>query len=119
MWSKECRQQLDIWRQIWYLAARSVSHPATSRAACLVLHSIIETDILPYHDISDDINNMITTADVNGPGILCDTSLALMTHLFHVRNSRLPSTSQSTSSHIIRWLFSRWNPSKSLSRKAE
>lgn len=112
LWSKECRLQLDVWRQIWHLAARSVSLPATSRAACLVLHSIIETDILPYHDISDDVNNMITTADVNGPGILCDTSLALMTHLFHVRNSRLPSTSQSTSSHIIRWLFSRWNPSE-------
>ncbi|KAL6853146.1 hypothetical protein J3F83DRAFT_756354 [Trichoderma novae-zelandiae] len=112
LWSKECRLQLDMWRQIWHLAARSVSLPATSRAACLVLHSIIETDILPYHDISDDINNMITTADINGPGILCDTSLALMSHLFHVRNSRLPSTSQSTSSHIIRWVFSRWNPSE-------
>ncbi|KAL6797004.1 hypothetical protein J3E68DRAFT_321474 [Trichoderma sp. SZMC 28012] len=112
LWSKECRLQQDIWRQIWHLAARSVSLPATSRAACLLLHSIIETDILPYHSMSDDINSMITTADINGPGVLCDTSLALMSHLFHVRNSRLPSASHSTSSHIIRWVFLRWNPSE-------
>ncbi|UKZ56595.1 Serine/threonine-protein kinase tel1 [Trichoderma virens] len=112
LWSKECRLQQDIWRQIWHLAARSVSLPATSRAACFLLHSIIETDILPYHNLSDDINSIITTADINGPGILCDTSLALMSHLFHVRNSRLPSASHSTSSHIIRWVFLRWNPSE-------
>ncbi|KAL7930004.1 hypothetical protein V8C35DRAFT_313835 [Trichoderma chlorosporum] len=112
LWSKECRLQQDIWRQIWHSAARSVSLPATSRAACFLVHSIIETDTLPYHNISDDINSMITTADINGPGVLCDTSLALMSHLLHVRNSKLPSASHSTSSFIIRWAFLRWNPSE-------
>ncbi|KAM0254845.1 hypothetical protein ACHAQJ_006386 [Trichoderma viride] len=112
LWSKECRLQQDTWKQIWHSAARSISLPATSRAACLLLHCIIETDILPYHNLSSDINNIITTADTNGPGVLCDTSIALMSHLYHVRNSRLPSTSQSTSSHIIRWIFLRWNPSE-------
>ncbi|KAH6605138.1 Serine/threonine-protein kinase tel1 [Trichoderma cornu-damae] len=112
LWSKECRLQQGIWTQIWHSAARSISVPRTSRAACLSLHSIIETDILPYHNISDDINNIITTADINGPGILCDTSLALMSHLYHIRNSRLPNASQNTSSHIIRWVFLRWNPSE-------
>ncbi|KAK5989152.1 Serine/threonine-protein kinase TEL1 [Cladobotryum mycophilum] len=112
LWSKVCHRQKDTWRQIWHLAARSVSLPATSRAACLLLHSIIEADILPYHTLSDDINSIVTNADINGPGILCDTSLALMFHLFHERNTRLPSAGQSTSGHIIRWVFLRWNPSE-------
>ncbi|PNY24030.1 Serine/threonine-protein kinase tel-1 [Tolypocladium capitatum] len=102
--------QLDIWRQLWHIAARSLSLPATSRASCLLLHVILEAGILPHHTLSEDINNFVTTADVNGPAILCDTSLSLMSHLFHERNARLPSASQATNSHIIRWVFLKWNP---------
>ncbi|KFA46746.1 hypothetical protein S40293_08118 [Stachybotrys chartarum IBT 40293] len=100
----------DLWRQLWKLATRAVSLPATSRAACVFLHTALEVDLVAYHLISDDINSIVTTADVNGPAVLCDTSLALMFHLFHVRNTRLPSTSQNTSSHVIRWMFLKWNP---------
>lgn len=110
-----CEGQLDIWRQLWHIAARSLSLPATSRASCLFLHVILEAGILPHHTLSEDINNFVTTADVNGPAILCDTSLSLMSHLFHERNARLPSASQATSSHIIRWVFLKWNPSESSS----
>ncbi|KAL7925925.1 hypothetical protein ACQKWADRAFT_283434 [Trichoderma austrokoningii] len=111
LWSKECRLlNQDTWEQIWHSAARLISLPAASRAACLLIHCVIETDILPYHYLADDINKMITTADINGPGVICDTSLALLSHLYHLRNSKLPSASQSTSSYIIRWIFLRWNP---------
>lgn len=103
---------MDIWRQVWHLAARAVSLPATSRAACELLHTILKADFLPYHAMSEEINNMIMTADVNGPAVLSDTSVALMLHLFHVRNTRLPNASHSTCNHIIRWVFLRWNPSK-------
>ncbi|KAG6006598.1 Serine/threonine-protein kinase tel1 [Claviceps maximensis] len=72
----------------------------------------MEADILPYHSISEDVNSVVTTPDVNGPGLLSDTSVALMFHLFHFRNARVPSASQVTSSHIIRWVFLKWNPSE-------
>ncbi|KAG6066927.1 hypothetical protein E4U32_004970 [Claviceps aff. humidiphila group G2b] len=104
--------ELDQWKQLWHHAIRSISVPSTSRAACLLLHRILEADILPYNLISEDINSVVTTADVNGPGLLSDTSLALMFHLFHLRNARVPGASQATSSHIIRWVFLRWNPSE-------
>ena len=106
------RHWTDTWRQIWHLAARSVSLPGTSRAACALLGAILEADFLPYHAISDEVNSIVTTADVNGPAVLSDTSIALMLQLFHIRNTRLPSASQSTCSHIIRWALLKWNPSK-------
>lgn len=81
----------------------------------MLLEAILEKDLLPYHIISGDVNSIITSADVNGPNVLSDTSLALMLRLFHIRNTRLPSASQSTCSHIIRWIFLKWNPSKSRS----
>lgn len=101
----------DVWPQIWHLAARSISLPGTSRAACLLLSTIVRADILPYHAISEEVNNIVTTADVNGPATLSDTSLALMRDLFHLRNTRVPNASQSTCSHLIRWTFLKWNPS--------
>ena len=99
-----------IWSQIWQIAARSVTLPATSRTACALLHAILEADLIPYHLIRDDINSLITAAEVSGPALLVDSSLILMLHLLHVRNANLPSASEATSSHIIRWLFSRWKP---------
>ncbi|PFH63237.1 hypothetical protein XA68_15871 [Ophiocordyceps unilateralis] len=103
---------VDTWRQLWHVAARSLSLPATCRASCVLLLAILQTDLLPYHTLAEDINSFIVTADVNGPAILCDTSLSLMSRLFHERNGRLPNASQATSSHVIRWVFLKWNPNE-------
>jgi ataxia telangiectasia mutated family protein len=58
----------------------------------------------------DDINIMVTNSDISGPAVLVDSSLVLMLHLLGVRNSNSPNASQATSNHIIRWIFSKWNP---------
>lgn len=101
---------VDDWKQLWQVATRAISLQSTCRAASLLIHHIIETDILPHHSLSDDINSITTTADVNGPALLCDTSVALMYHILHLRNAILPGASQATSGHIIRWALLRWNP---------
>ncbi|KAJ9155108.1 Serine/threonine-protein kinase Tel1 [Pleurostoma richardsiae] len=98
------------WRQIWHLAVRSVSIPSTSRAACVLLHSILESGLVSVNEVADDITNIVTAADISGPAILSDASLVFMLHLLHLRNSMLPSTSQKTSGHVVRWVFSKWNP---------
>ncbi|GJC90958.1 serine/threonine-protein kinase TEL1 [Colletotrichum liriopes] len=98
------------WKHVWQVAARAVSLPSTCRAASVLLHTILEKDLVPYHDVSDDINSIVTTADVNGPALLVDSSIILMLHLLTLRNVKLPNASQSTSHHIIRWAFLKWNP---------
>uniref|UniRef100_A0A0B7K0U9 Serine/threonine-protein kinase Tel1 n=1 Tax=Bionectria ochroleuca TaxID=29856 RepID=A0A0B7K0U9_BIOOC len=108
----ETKEITDTWRQLWHIASRAVCLPSTSRAACCLLHTLLLANHLPYHEISEEINSIVTTADVNGPAILSDTSLALMLYLFHIRNMRSPNASQATCSHVIRWVFLRWNPSE-------
>ncbi|KAK2050689.1 phosphatidylinositol 3 [Colletotrichum somersetense] len=98
------------WKHVWQIAARAISLASTCRAASLLLHTILERELVPYHDISDDINSMVTTADVNGPALLVDSSIILMLHLLALRKVKLPNASQSTSHHIIRWAFLKWNP---------
>ncbi|KIH88290.1 ataxia telangectasia mutated family protein [Sporothrix brasiliensis 5110] len=101
-----------LWGQVWQIAVRSVSLPATCRAACALVHTMLETELIPYHAIGDDVNNLVTAAEVSGPALLVDSSLVLMMHLFHVRNATLPSASETTSNNITRWLFSRWKPAE-------
>ncbi|KAK1637242.1 phosphatidylinositol 3 [Colletotrichum phormii] len=100
----------DSWRQLWQVASRAVGLPSASRAASVLLHTILERNLVLYHDVSDDINSIVTTADVNGPALLVDSSITLMFHLRSLRNVKLPNASQSTNHHVIRWIFRIWNP---------
>ncbi|KAL5612869.1 hypothetical protein BROUX41_004052 [Berkeleyomyces rouxiae] len=52
----------------------------------------------------------MTSPDINGPILIIDSSLSLILHLLHLRNSRVPNASEMTCSQTIRWVFSRWNP---------
>lgn len=101
------------WKQAWQLAVRSVSIPSTCRTACVLLHAILEAQLIPYHAIADDINKIVTMADVCGPAVLVDSSLVFMHCLASIRNSIVPSVSQKTSSHVIRWVFTTWKPGRS------
>ncbi|KUI56944.1 Serine/threonine-protein kinase tel1 [Cytospora mali] len=101
------------WKQVWQLAVRSVSIPSTCRAACVLLHAIIEARLIPYHAIADDVDKIVTMADVCGPAVLVDSSLIFMHSLASIRNSMVPSASQKTSSHVIRWVFTTWKPAES------
>ena len=87
--------------------------PQTSRAACALLCAILEIDVLPYSSISREINNMVTASNTNGPALLVDSSVALMQRVLYLRNTHLPSASQATSHSLIRWVFSKWEPSMS------
>ncbi|SPQ22818.1 0b0fe9a6-1bc3-4cf6-be12-8e6de58198de [Thermothielavioides terrestris] len=64
------------------------------------------------HELADDVNQIVTTADISGPAVLVDSSLVLMLSLLRLRNNMFPNASQATSNHIIRWVFVRWSPAE-------
>ncbi|KAI8634758.1 phosphatidylinositol 3 [Xylariaceae sp. FL1651] len=99
-----------LWKQTWQVAVRSVSMTRTCRAASFLLYSILSNELLPYGEIMADISDIVTTADVNGPAVLVDSSVILMTVLLQLRNHHLPNASRATNSHIVRWMLSRWYP---------
>lgn len=77
------------------------------------MHSMLGAQLLPHHAIADDISNMVTMADICGPAVLLDSSLVFMESLASIRNELAPSAIQTTSSNIIRWVFSTWKPGRS------
>ncbi|KAI3399398.1 hypothetical protein diail_7125 [Diaporthe ilicicola] len=98
------------WKQVWQLAVRSISIPSTCRAACVLLHVILQTQLISHHTIANDVNNIVTMADICGPAALLDSSLVFMHCLTNIRNSIVPSASQKTSSYVIRWALTMWRP---------
>ncbi|KAI1212423.1 uncharacterized protein F4807DRAFT_416061 [Annulohypoxylon truncatum] len=99
-----------LWKQVWQIAVRAVSMTASCRASSVLLHSILTHELVPYSHIADDINSMIMSSDVNGPAVVTDSSLILMTTLLNVRNIQVPSASYATCNHVVRWMFFRWDP---------
>lgn len=71
---------------------------------------MLMTGLIEYQEVGEDVNAMITAADVSGPVALCDSALFLMMHLLHVRVTEVPGANLIASQHVIRWLFARWNP---------
>lgn len=100
------------WKQLWHVGARALTYSATCRAASTQLHAMLATGVVQYHEIGEDVEAMITLADISGPVLLCDSSILLMMHLLHVRVTEVPGTSLIACSHVTRWLLSRWNPGK-------
>lgn len=78
----------------------------------MLLHAIMEAQLLPHHAVADDVSNIVTMADICGPAVLVDSSLVLMHCLANLRNEMAPSAIQKTYSHIIRWVFSTWKPGR-------
>ena len=102
------------WTLLWRAGTRSLTFSMTSRAAALQLHTIVANKLIPYHDIGEDIETIVTSADASGPAVLSDSGLFLMTHLLHARITEVPGASLAASQHVIRWLFARWDPGMSL-----
>ncbi|KAK4175025.1 putative serine/threonine-protein kinase TEL1 [Triangularia setosa] len=100
------------WKQLWQLGVRSLSLSPTTRAASVFLDSVIRASLIPRHELADDVDHIITTADISGPAILVDSSLKLMLSLLRLRNGMSPNSSQATANHIIRWVFVRWSPAE-------
>jgi ataxia telangiectasia mutated family protein len=102
------------WTPLWRAGSRSLTFSTTSRAAALQLHAIVAKNLVQYHDIGEDIETIVVSADASGPAILSDSGLFLMTHLLHARVTEVPGASLAASQHVIRWLFARWDPGMSL-----
>ncbi|KAK4192032.1 putative serine/threonine-protein kinase TEL1 [Podospora australis] len=106
------RSLFTLWKHLWQLGLRSLTLSATSRAACVFLDSLIKANLLPRHEIADDIEHIVTAVEISGPAVLVDSSVKLMLSLLRLRNNISPNASQATANHIIRWVFTKWNPSE-------
>ena len=98
---------LEIWLQVWKLCARYATNPLTCRAACHTMRIILSLELVDYSHISEDVDSMLQSMDVNGPATLCDSSIALCCLFVEKRGN-------DSTRRLFQWFSSKWCPGRSI-----
>ncbi|CAG8067944.1 unnamed protein product [Penicillium olsonii] len=94
------------WPRAVDLATRNCSSPLTSRAACHLLCTILQSDLLDYSVAME--KTRLTLASVSGPPAISDSSLRLWTFIARNRTQPDPGSAQETAKEICAWLREVW-----------
>ncbi len=98
------------WLNIWNAAARCATSPLTCRAACYLMENILAFRLVAFSSITESVDSMITSTDLNAPSILADSVLSFWRILLYFRNTESPGASRMTSERVLHWFFSKWIP---------
>lgn len=101
-----------LWLQAFKIAMRHITSPNVCRASCHLLSVLLETGVVEYPDISDLVDNMISSFDFSGPSICVDSSNRFLSLIAPLRCKDDLGTTSEILERILRWLFIRWSPSK-------
>ncbi|GBF60735.1 serine/threonine-protein kinase [Trichophyton mentagrophytes] len=77
-------QLKETWLQAWELGVRNISSPAISRAVCHFMALSIHSKLLSYSDIARTLDSLVSSADLNGPANLNDSSLNLWVNVLEL-----------------------------------
>ncbi|KAJ5160097.1 uncharacterized protein N7482_007101 [Penicillium canariense] len=90
------------------LTSRAFSSSVTSRAACKLLSAIMEADLLEYAFVSENIRSLLSSANLNGPSAISDSSLNMWALIARKRSQLSPGPAQNASQQICSWLRGVW-----------
>ncbi|KAJ5678082.1 uncharacterized protein N7477_003715 [Penicillium maclennaniae] len=96
------------WPRAVDLAARAFSSSVTSRAACKLMSAVIEAELLNYSTLTEITRSMLSSAGLNGPSAVSDTSLGLWALIARKRSQICPGSAQNASKQICSWLREAW-----------
>ncbi|KAJ5587425.1 uncharacterized protein N7459_003190 [Penicillium hispanicum] len=104
----QTRSLKGCWSGAMDLATRAFSSFLTSRAACELVGSILEADLLEYSNATEAIRSMLGSASLSGPSAISDASLGLWALISRRKGQLSPSSAQNCSTQICSWLREVW-----------
>ncbi|EAW13128.1 DNA-binding protein kinase TEL1 [Aspergillus clavatus NRRL 1] len=96
------------WQQTWNLTSRASTSQNTSRAACNLMGSILQFDLLEYSVVAETTASMLASMNLNAPSIISDASLGLWATLTRLGAQTSPGSASSASKQICSWLREAW-----------
>lgn len=100
------------WIQLWQVVPRNLSNSGTSRCASHLLDTLLAIGLLPLSSISQSIESMLRSVELDGPANVSEASLRLWTTLLSLQQKGATAGAGSMTETSLRWLFARWNPRK-------
>ncbi|KAA8892921.1 hypothetical protein FN846DRAFT_923968 [Sphaerosporella brunnea] len=108
-----------LWIHVWQLCARYATSQATCRIACHIMRILISQDLITYPGIAKDVDSMLQSIDINGPAILCDSSLALWRLILAKRSTVVHSNHFDPGERLFQWCSSKWRPVQDIMEKSQ
>ncbi|KAJ5107138.1 hypothetical protein N7456_003813 [Penicillium angulare] len=98
----------EHWPRTVDLTIRSFSSSVTSRAACKLTTSILERELLEYTVMTEALRSMLSSANLNGPSAISETSLELWALIARKKAQLNPSSIENSSKQICSWIREAW-----------
>ena len=96
------------WQKVWNLTSRASTLHGTSRAACTLMNTILQLDLLEYSAFADAARSTFSSVNVNGPSAISDSSLCFWSTITRMSAQLNPASVMTASKQICSWLKEAW-----------
>ncbi|KAJ5101854.1 hypothetical protein NUU61_004076 [Penicillium alfredii] len=79
-----------------------------ARAACNLMSTVLQSDLLEYTTVTEMARSMLSSANLSGPSAISDSSLALWALIARMKSQLNPGTAHDASRQICGWLREVW-----------
>ncbi|KAF1957724.1 hypothetical protein CC80DRAFT_592227 [Byssothecium circinans] len=100
-----------LWISAWKTASRVITSSSSSRTAAHLMDTLLKLGIVPFSTISETVQTVLTSIELNGPALLTESTSALMTTLIREKVAENPTHFNQTAEKVLNWLLSKWTPS--------
>lgn len=102
----------EIWLQVWRISSRNITSSVACRAACHVMGAVLDIGLVDFADITELVDGMVTSADMNGPAVFADSSVTLWSIFISLNGRENHGMVHNIIEQVLRWLFKKWSPGK-------
>ncbi|KAF2744994.1 hypothetical protein M011DRAFT_470010 [Sporormia fimetaria CBS 119925] len=103
---------LPLWSSVFQSAARVMTSASSSRAACHLMNVLLNLKIISFSSISELVQSMLLSIELNGPALLTDSSSSFLTTVLHQKVTENPTDYKYTAERVLNWFLSKWTPSR-------
>ncbi|KAF2719778.1 TOR2 phosphatidylinositol 3 and 4-kinase [Polychaeton citri CBS 116435] len=104
------RELASRWASVWQYASRAICNIATCQTGSHLTHTLIHLRLVDASAISELVQAISTSMEVNGPAVLVDSAIQLLTTVNQAARLISPGSSTTISESILGWLFRLWVP---------
>ena len=75
---------------------------------------ILDTGLVDFADITELVDGMVASADMNGPAVFADSSVTLWSTFISLKGRQNHGMIHNIIERVLRWLFTKWSPGRLL-----
>lgn len=107
------------WISLWQVACRAISTTTTSRAACHMMNSLLQLDLVDNAILNEFVRTFVSSIDLSGPSTLNDAAINLLATVVTSARMLNPASSSKVAESTLAWLCRNFIPSECIIPRSE